>query len=435
MGWTFILILAVAALLMIASVKKPTYAVVLYLVFYILYNPNSWWASIFSSAGRPSLIAVAIALASCLLHAKKLNWEFSRRELELFCFLALAWVISVFLMVADDESWQYLCKLTKILFFVAILLRVVKSLRDYRMIVWTLILAGVFLIFQAYIDPSYYSDGRLDSLGGSDFSESNQFGSFLVACIILLGFEMLRLEWWKKSACVVMIALMLNGVIMTQSRAVIVGLVPATIFAVARVPSSYRKQAYLFIMLGMLAFASLMSLQFMERLGMAWGIVEDQGISSYLKNPEAQETSRVDIWKAAVLMVRDNPFGVGVKNFENLIRRYKENIQDLDAHSTYVLCIAEIGFPGLLIFITILLEALFQVNRVRKSGGISAHATEISLQGTAIMTVLIFYFTGQMLTHSILYSEILWILLAFPICFENAVKNQLIEEADEKTVC
>jgi O-antigen ligase len=98
-----------------------------------------------------------------------------------------------------------------------------------------------------------------------------------------------------------------------------------------------------------------------------------------------------------------------------------------------VLCYSEIGIVGLGLFLTIIVETLFQLRRVKKKIAGNPQEVDISLLAHSFMTILLVFLSGHMMTHSVLYSELLWILLALPICLENATRTALENSVKEKS--
>ncbi|MEA3416150.1 MAG: hypothetical protein U9R02_08365, partial [Thermodesulfobacteriota bacterium] len=74
-----------------------------------------------------------------------------------------------------------------------------------------------------------------------------------------------------------------------------------------------------------------------------------------------------------------------------------------------------------------------QLRRIRLAVKNTQHENDINLHVFAITTILIIYLSGYMMTHSNLYTEMLWILLAIPICLENATQK-LLESEKETTL-
>lgn len=425
MSFTIVLIYTVFVVLFIGALWRPILGVMGYLCIYMLYNPQIWWgASLVHYFPKPSFMAMFFIVMASLIHPRELNWTFSRREIEFYLFLGAAWLSSfIFGIGVGDTSWTYLIKITKMFVFIFFFIRVVNSLNHYELIVWTFILSAAFLAYHANgLSSSYFADGRLEDIGGLDFSESNGFACFQAFAITLLGVQLLRDSMWKKVIYVIGIALMLNTIILTQSRSVFLGIVLATPYVLLRSIPKYRKQVYLSVILGAILFFMLADVKFFVRM---------DTIQHELENPQEERINRIDFWKASVPMFMDHPLGVGVKNFEKLVPYYDPRNKGMDAHNTYVLCYSEIGILGIMLFLVIIAETGMQIRRIRLAAKDAAHETEIRLHAFAIATVLLIYLLGYMMTHSILYTEILWILLAMPICLENAT-NKLLEEGKNR---
>jgi O-antigen ligase len=133
-------------------------------------------------------------------------------------------------------------------------------------------------------------------------------------------------------------------------------------------------------------------------------------------------TGRSDIWKVGWRMVEANPIqGVGIGNFSNTsihyllapgsIKRDEFIVDDPKvAHNVYLEVLAEVGIPGLLAFVAVLLFSLFCTVRAagsfRRSGDLQmellARGLCVALVGTLAAN---FFISGQ-------FSKQLWILLA-----------------------
>ncbi|MEJ5349171.1 MAG: O-antigen ligase family protein [Desulfosoma sp.] len=412
-GLTPLFIMAVIfSLLVMGLVKDPIWSIAGYLIVYTLYNPDVWWAlRIGQFLPRPSLIAAVVVAAATFSHPHKLQWKISLREFELYLFLALCWFVSfVFGVGVHDEARQYLEKMTKVFIFVFFLLRVVNTLRNYRIVLATLIACGILLAWQSRFYGAMF-DGRLDNFGGVDFNEANGFAAFLALCICHLGFRFLKMPWWAKGLAAIGLAILLNGLILTQSRSIFLGMVLAVPAVVYRTVGWSRIRIIVAVLLGTVLFFSLAHKQFWERM---------QTIQS---QEDAGRVGRLAFWRASVLIFKDHPLGVGVKNFQHMIGIYDPQHAGRDAHNSYVLCYSELGVLGIGLFLVIITKAVFQTQRIiRLVKKWDTKGEDILFWAIPLEATFIIYLLGYMMTHSNLYTEMLWILLALPICFENAWK-------------
>ena len=434
MSLTVLFIYTLFIVLFIGALWRPIFGVLGYLSIYMLYNPDIWWgATLVHYLPRPSFVAMLFLTVGTFIHRDKLNWTFSRREIELYLFLGTVWFVSLFFGIGiEDNNWTYLIKITKLFVFIFFFIRVVDSLNHYKLVIWTFILGAALLAYHAHgLSSGYFADGRLEAIGGIDFSESNGFACFQAMAMTFLGVQLLRDPLWKKVIYVLGIALMLDTIILTQSRAIFLGIMMAVPYVLLQSPPKYRKQLYVSVILGGILFFMLADVKFLGRMD----TIQQQLVNSQeeIISRDCQEETidRIDFWKASILMFMDHPFGVGIKNFEKMVPYYDPRNPGKDAHNTYVLCYSEIGILGIALFLIIIGESFLQIRRIRLAVKDTPHENDITLHTLAITTALIIYLSGYMMTHSNLYTEMLWILLAIPICLENATKK-LLEEGKNR---
>jgi O-antigen ligase len=429
MALTVLLIFSLYVIFFFSALRYPIMGVLGYLSVYMSYNTNVWWGAIIAELlKRPSFVAVIFLIIGCLFNISKLEWKISRRENEFYAFLLVCWIVSLTVgQGMHPESWYYLKKFSKLFVFIFLFIRVVNTIDRYKLVIWAFILGGVFLSYQGHFIGEF-SDSRLDNIGGIDFREANSFGSFLAFCVVMIGFQVLNSSWWKKFLFILCIPIMINSIIMTQSRAVTMGITAAALFTVLLAPKAYRKQIYVYLIIGAIMSASLMDPKFITRMGTIDDKIE--GVYSQELVFQAENPSRIDFWKASMRIFRDHPLGIGIKNFEKMVILYDPRNPGMDPHSTYVMCYSEIGIFGILLFLLIIFEAFLQLRKVRNMLINTPHEKGTILHVFSLKIALLLYLLGIMVTHSILYSEILWILLALPICLENSAKN-LLESTDK----
>jgi probable O-glycosylation ligase (exosortase A-associated) len=89
-------------------------------------------------------------------------------------------------------------------------------------------------------------------------------------------------------------------------------------------------------------------------------------IEQYRTDPSA--LGRINAWHVAVNVAKSHLFGGGFRTFtKEVFLVYAPNPTDVhDAHSIYFEVLGEQGFPGLLIFLAILLTTLWRLERLRR---------------------------------------------------------------------
>ncbi len=80
------------------------------------------------------------------------------------------------------------------------------------------------------------------------------------------------------------------------------------------------------------------------------------------------DTSRLDIWKDSLSIVKDHPLGVGLGNYEYVYPIYQVNftphLNVLDAHNDYLQVLTESGWPGFIVLVGGYL--FFMITRIRR---------------------------------------------------------------------
>jgi probable O-glycosylation ligase (exosortase A-associated) len=137
-------------------------------------------------------------------------------------------------------------------------------------------------------------------------------------------------------------------------------------------------------------------------------------IKNYDEDSSAQ--MRLVGWKAGWQMALDHPItGVGAGNFSSVYGRFyktgglrwyaSERWQS--PHSTYVQCLAELGFPGLILLLFILVRNFMDTERIRKSNIIDNKTEDYSFLGTALQALLIGYMINAAFLGTLYFPHIL----------------------------
>ena len=293
-------------------------------------------------------------------------------------------------------------------------------MRNYKLVVWMFIIGALFLSYQSYTAyANCFFKGRLEFLGGMDFGESNGIAAMSATALFFLGFEILRVQWWKKILYLIGIAAIMHTIILTQSRGVFIGIFLIIPYIFLWAPSKYRKIISISAILGVLLFFILTDTGFINRMKTS---------SEELQYDQENTLTRLDFWRASIRIFKDHPLGIGVKNFAKLVPKYDDRNQGMDAHNTYVICYSELGIPGIVLFLIIIAEVFLQLRRIRLMVMDSIYSKEIILYVLALGAVIIVYLTGYGMTHTVLYKEIFWMLLSLPICLENISRKLLSED-------
>lgn len=141
-----------------------------------------------------------------------------------------------------------------------------------------------------------------------------------------------------------------------------------------------------------------------------------------------EETGRLQVWRRGVGYMLDYPvFGVGPNNFpvaEGTLSPLAER-QQLGigvrwnaAHNTFIQAGAELGIPGLLLFVAMIGSALGALRRLQRVRGAPANARPTPRLALALTASVIGFVVGAFFL-SLAYSEMLYTLLALSIGLEK----------------
>lgn len=402
----------------------PLIGVLGYVLDYHLSPTGQWWGQTIRHWGlRYSFMLAAATGVGTILAHRRLRYGprlISRYEWLLLMFLGWVWVLNL-LHPTDVSRFAETdilpLKLTKIVIFAMILTHVVTSAKSLDWLLWALVVGTLFLGYQAYTAPRWMftAGNQLEAIGGPDFRESNGLAAYLAACLWIIGIQFLRSGWKGKLICAVSGVLAVNGIVLTRGRGAFVGLAGGAIVALLAAPKRGRK-----LILGGLVVAAIGAFS-MTDPGY-WERAETITTGEEQRDTSAQ--SRIDIWIATIGMLKDHPEGVGPGNFQARIGDYTEQHAKTDAHNTFVLCWSELGVPGLILFVLLIVNAFRTLISARKAFTSPPNADEekLYLVSYGLMVGLTTFLVAG-LTSSRLYTEGMWWFLVMPLCVSRALEN------------
>jgi putative inorganic carbon (hco3(-)) transporter len=427
-----VLFLALFALCTIGAFNAPLLGVLGYIAHNIIGPERQWWAV----SLRQFDIRYSLTLAVMTAVGIAVNWNrlrpsgplLGRQEKLMLLFLGLVWFSS---MLGEKTIGWYTridppeVKLTKALIFVLMFTHVVTNIKNLNRVFWVMIAATVLLGVQAYGRPrSDFIGGRLDGLGGVDFSDANFLSAFFAAMLPIIGVQFLRSAWLGKAFCLAAGVFACNGIVLTRSRGgfLAAGCAVAAVFLF--VPRKYR----VFVVFGLVVAAiggyKLMDEQFLTRMS---------SITRAEEQRDRSAQSRLEIWAGGMRMMWANPLGVGAGNYMQSIGRYDPRNPNRDAHNTFVRCAGEIGLPGLLVLLALVANAGITLRRVSvRADGLDTqqrecvHLMVLGMWGSLAAVV------GASATMTLLYVENAWWFLAMPVCASRVVDTLLLAQAESE---
>jgi hypothetical protein len=410
----------------------------LYILVYHLNPETQWWGGSVQALGLRTSFTVALATAvGVLIRPPRL--EHGARQFPLPYVLTIVFTLlalgSLVWGVGLTPRGEYQAeKFSKIVIILFILIRCVRKPAHYHavMLAW---LAGVFYLgYEACGGAGGQRAGRLTSgIGGPDFAESSGLAVHLVATLPLIGamFFMCR-TWWGRLLTLATGAVSVNTIIMTRTRNALAGLAALAVVTVLSLPPRYRLKGLAAVVAGTFLAVQLTDPHWWHRM---------ESVLNYRQDRSAEQ--RVTLWKAALEMTRDYPFGIGLGNFHQTVMRYVPGLTiPRSAHSTPVACMAELGWPGLAVFTLVVGLSLWRLGRVRRAARQLTGHLDIQLyrwrtrfhlgwHATALRAALAGYL-GCALFTTRLASEDLWLLIGLAACLHNVGKYALAQRQAEE---
>jgi hypothetical protein len=416
------------------ALAEPFAGIVAYVVHYHSYPERSWWGGGLSQMGiRYSFTITACLAAGTLLNARRLGYGPLLVRQEWLYLAFLGWIVllgsatgqrqAIFrgevLEVVTNAGEKFevtdaVDKMVKLAVFTLAMTHVVVTARRLYQFTWTLVMVAAYLGFEAYTaPPGYYHQGRLEGIGGPDFTDSNMLAAHALALLPVIGHRFLHSGWKGKLACLAAGALTANTVVATRSRSAFLGAAVGFAAALLLAPKGGVRKLLPLALLVALGSVKLVDAGFLERMGT---------LESEKRDRDGAAQARLRVWGGAVGMLKDHPMGVGPSNFFAYIGNYVPEHAGRDAHQTYLRCAAELGVPGALVFAALILNAFRTLARVRSAGSGRPEAAEYEWCSYCIQISIIMYLTCG-LFGSFIYGEMLWWLLLLPASLERVAAN------------
>lgn len=407
----------------IAALFNPIWGVLNYMLVYQSDPTDRWWGTPISDIGvRFSLFAALSVLMGMLISRGKLpkfSPAFSWWEMGLVG-LFLIGLLNVVIGVGFGPNAQTeFDKFWKVLLFTLIMGRIVASRANLHMVLWVLVLGSLFLGYDAYTAPeSSFVLGRLESIGGPDFSTTSGAAAHLSAMLPLIGAMFLIVRDWKwKALALLSGGLTANAVIMCRTRSAFVGLVAGALTAVLVAPKARRFRIHALLVAGACLTFTLTDDHFWNRMGT---LTDQQALETDLA-----AVSRREIWVAAMQIFEDHPLGIGVGNFVKIIGEYDPRHHKRSTHNSLVVCFIELGALGGILFLFLVAGSLRFVHLSYKRAWTSNAPLETQMIAYGCLISLVTYLVTALGTQRF-YCESFWWVLAFPLCLHRLVEREAV---------
>ncbi len=406
----------------VGALINPTIGILGYILHYNVGPERQWWHAPLRPLGiRYSFVLAILTGLGMLRRQGQLRYRelFTRHEKLALLMLGLIWLLTI---LGPETVGRYVIndhasvKMTKVMVFCLMMTHVITRLKDLDKVAWVFVIGVLILGLQAYWTPRRaFSGGRLETVGGSDFVDSNGLAAYLAAMLPIVGVQFMRTAWRGKLLCAVSGVFAVNTLVLCRSRGAVLAAAAAGVSMIFLTSTRNRPKLLAALILAGAGLLYLADPQFLHR---TQTIVADQ----QTRDQSAQ--SRIEIWRGGLQMAKDHPLGVGPGNFNANIGQYSPANAGKSPHSTYIQCVAELGFLGMFLFLVLLGNAFWtirkmkpQIEQLPEDQQPAFHWTLCGL-GAGLIAYATYGLTGHLM-----YLEAFWWFLMFPVCLQRAIEN------------
>ena len=410
-----------------SALFNPIWGVVTYMMVYQANPTVTWWGLPLMRIGmRFSLLAAAFTIVGLIFSRKKVPINrpaFSLWEAGVFGLVAIA---ALNLLIGPQTTSLTLYtfeKLWKVLLFVLILTQLLTTRHNLRLALSTLVAGSFYIGYDAFTaPPTAFVFGRLETIGGPDFSTTSGAAAHMVAMVPLIGAAALTSRDWRwKLFCTTTGILLVNAAIMCRTRSAFVGIVAGSLAALLITPRARRFRIYFLLALGGIGTLRLADEHFWERMATL--------IDARTLETDMAAVSRKEIWRASVDILADHPTGIGPGNFTSIIGDYAPEHRWRATHNTLVACFVELGIQGGIVFLLMALAAVRYLYRSSRLAVRTAYPVETQILAYAFLVSFVTYFVTSLGTQR-LYCESFWWVMALPLCLYRVTLREVAERGD-----
>lgn len=423
-----IILLCVLPFLLYATLKRPFIGLGLW-IWTAMFYPNAWVYGM--AAGiRYNLLISASAILSYLCSPNKKRFEVGNTGAFVLLFFAWTTVTSVFAMAMPDRVWGFWNDFLKTVVLFVLITLVLTKKEHIEFVLWCLVLSVGF--YAGLEGLKFIASGgghKIEGFATHTLGDRNEL-SIAFAMMLPLTFYLLA-EYGKRSRLLRLgllgsILLLVVSIIGTQSRG---GFIALTVVGGYLFLKSRRKILLLAsvliagtLVVGLIPSEWFHRMDTIERVG---------GDSSFM--------GRVVAWKLSTLLALQHPLlGGGFKSLEywpvwtllsldfHTLSFFPSGDAVPDtrgahaAHSIYFQVLGEHGFPGLLLFLCILVTAFRKAARVARTATEVGAPEWIASLATALQLSLFAYCVGAA-ALSFAYFDMTYTLCALIVVLEKRI--------------
>ena len=254
-------------------------------------------------------------------------------------------------------------------------------------------------------------------LGHLFYYDANDLATLLVTAVPFgLFFLQAARRTWSRVLAAGALALLMVAFVRTGSRGGFIALLAVAGYVVLRYSAIPLRRRLGATVLVALAVAATASDQYWQQMGT---------IGSDTDYNRTEESGRMQIWRRGIGYMLEHPMlGVGPGNFqaaEGMLspiagrQQFGVGVRWNAPHNTFIQAGAELGVPGLVLFVAIIASAFVALRRSGSPERVGAGSADRQTQLAQVLTASLIGFVAGAFFLSLAYSEMLYTLLALAI--------------------
>lgn len=326
------------------------------------------------------------------------------REVNFVLLLLAAGLLSVPLSLEPAEAWGAFVDFAKVVTMFVVMVNVVRTVPRLRAMFWLAFLVSVVLSVKALSD---YTSGRLNpgkdriegAIVGGIFENPNDLALHLVTMIpIALGLLFVSRSQLKKALYAAVSFLMLLAVVVTYSRAGLLGLGAASFVLMWKLKPRNRALVVVGFVLAALVFVALVPSGVVSRFG------GDDGGSA--------DQRQALLIRSIFVSIQHPVLGVGMENFHIV------SLHEHVSHNAYTQVSAEMGAAALALYVLFMWASLRRMRRIELETAGRKREARVHYMAVALQASLVGYMVCSFFA-SVAYLWYVYYLVGYALCLHR----------------
>ncbi len=417
----------------------PVMGFYLYQLIYFLNPNNRWWIGSFDSISY-SFITVVLMFSSFIFYRKNItkNKISDIPEAKWILAMAIYYALSSFIAINTDIHIKYLTGYLKLLVVMYIAFRLIDSQKKLELALFAYFIGCAYIGYEAF-SIGRNEMGRVGDIGTVDAPEENAIAASIIPSIPLLIYFIWQKTIKIKVILAVITILVVNGVVLINSRGAMVGTaVGVGYFFFFMLFSKYKLPKQRLIVATLLVLSSLTVMRFTDNL--FWN-----RMATFHNETQVSESNegggRINFWFKTFDMLEDHPLGLGIWGYQILSPVYlsesqmeaarREGWSGRAVHSMWFQGLSELGWFGFSFFL-LLLNALYQHLKRAKKETLKQHDFKNYYLLIALQAAMISFMIAGSFIDTFRLEVFYWLILFISCACNISLNNDYPDREDLK---